>query len=80
MFCNNRKAQVVCYIDLVKVQAGVSESVTVIIHKGQTEDLMQNTCMTQNASLQQLYLCCANYVVKQKIIRVYFSQTLSILE
>lgn len=35
--CNNRKAQVVCYIDFVK--AGVSKSVTVITKKGQTQEL-----------------------------------------
>lgn len=33
MFCNNRKAQVVCYIDFVKVKAGVSKSVTVSTKK-----------------------------------------------
>lgn len=39
LFCNNRKAQVVCYIDFIKVKAGVSKNVTVISRKGQTQDL-----------------------------------------
>lgn len=39
VFCNNRKAQVVWYIDFVKVKAGASKSVTVITKKGQTQDL-----------------------------------------
>lgn len=72
----------VCYIDFVKVKAGVSKSVTVITKKESNPGLMQVTCMTQNTAcltLQQLYLC-ANYIVKQKRIKVYFSQSLSILE
>lgn len=83
MFCNSRKAQVVCYIDFVKVKAGVSKSVTVIAKKESNSELTQVTCMTQNTTcptLQQLYFFCANYIVKQKRIKVYFSQSLSILE
>lgn len=81
MFCNNRKAQVVCYIDFVKVKAGMSKIVTVITKKGQTQDLCKLLVWLKmlHAPLQQLYLFCADYTVKQKRIKVYCSHTLSIL-
>lgn len=38
-FVTTAKHRWVCYIDFVKVKAGVSKSVTVISRKGQTQDL-----------------------------------------